>query len=51
MATATDLDRLKALLELLEPLSQAKPGQPVTAEAWNTLVTVLLELTRNILTR
>jgi predicted flap endonuclease-1-like 5' DNA nuclease len=50
MATVSDLDRLKALLELLEPLSKAKPGQPVTAEAWNTLVSVLLELTRNILT-
>lgn len=50
MATVSDLDRLKALLELLEPLSKAKPGQPVTAEAWNTMVSVLSELTRNILT-
>ncbi|SEL93718.1 hypothetical protein SAMN04489760_10158 [Syntrophus gentianae] len=50
MATASNLDRLKALLELLDPLSQVKPGQPVTAEAWNTLVSVLLEVTRNILT-
>ncbi len=50
MATVADLDRLEALIALLTPLSKVQPGQPVTADAWNTLVSTIIELARNIVT-
>jgi predicted flap endonuclease-1-like 5' DNA nuclease len=50
MATVADLERLEALVTLLDPLAKVKPGQPISADAWNTLVGSMIELARSVVT-
>ncbi len=50
MATSSDLDRLEALIDQLVPLSKVQTGEPLLAESWNTIVRILIELTRTVLT-
>ena len=48
MATAADIDRLKALVGRLLPLSARARGEVIAAEDWNTVVGALLEVARAV---
>ena len=48
MATVAELDRLKALVDRLLPLSSRGRGEVIAAEDWNTVVGALLEVARAV---
>lgn len=50
MPTVEALKRLQGLVERLLPLGDARPGEPVRAEDWNTLVGALIDVARVAIT-
>jgi hypothetical protein len=49
MPTVEEIERLTAQLARLGPLSEARPGELILAEAWNTVVDVLVEVARALI--
>ncbi|GFG52577.1 hypothetical protein CQY20_09185 [Mycolicibacterium agri] len=50
MATVANIDRLKALVDRLVPLSSRARGEVIAADDWNTVVGALLEVARAVVT-
>jgi len=48
MATVSDIERLKALVDRLLPLSARVRGEVIAADDWNTVVGALLEVARAV---
>lgn len=48
MATSAELERLKALLTRLMPLTQTERGELIRADDWNTIVSTLIEIGRAV---
>ena len=49
MPTVAQLDRLKALVDRLTPLTQIQRGELIRAQDWNDVVGTLLEVARAVL--
>ena len=49
MPTVAQLDRLKALVDRLTPLTQIQRGELIRAQDWNDVVGMLLEVARAVL--